>query len=96
MSGTPSPTDFRCPSCGNPEWTEVTKDDNTWVECERCGWDSRKPSPPDVRYRWGNNPRRAELKGRVCKVIARGSKGSVLLLFPDTGEHVVSSWRAVS
>lgn len=45
-------------------------------------------------YRWGNNPRRAELKGRACVILARGTKGSVLLRFLDTGELVVSSWRA--
>lgn len=49
-----------------------------------------------MTYRWGNNPRRAELKGRECVVVAKGAKGSVLYLFPDTGERVVSSWRAAS
>lgn len=45
-------------------------------------------------YRWGNNPRRAALKGRQCTVVARGSMGTVLLRFSDTGEHVTTSWRA--
>ena len=47
-----------------------------------------------MRYRWGNNPRRAELKGRECYVVAQGNMGLVLYRFPDTGELVVSSWRA--
>ena len=46
-------------------------------------------------YRWGNNARRAELKGRECVIVAQGRMGSVLLRFLDTGELVVSSWRAV-
>lgn len=45
-------------------------------------------------YRWGNNPRRAELKVRACNVVAQGAKGSVLLRFHDTGELACSSWRA--
>lgn len=47
-----------------------------------------------MKYRWGNNPRRAELKGRECYVVAQGAMGSVLYRFIDTGELVVSSWRA--
>ncbi len=49
-----------------------------------------------LTFRWGNNPRRAQLKGRACRIEARGAKGSVLLHFKDTGERVVSSWRAAS
>lgn len=49
-----------------------------------------------MTYRWGNNPRRAELVGRPCEVVCRGSKGSALIRFLDTGELVVSSWRAVA
>jgi hypothetical protein len=47
------------------------------------------------RYRWGNNPRRAELKGRECVIEARGKLGTVLLRFIDTGERVTTSVRAV-
>lgn len=46
-------------------------------------------------YAWGNNPRRAELKGRKCRVLAEGAKNSILLEFPDTGEQVVTSRRSV-
>ena len=46
-------------------------------------------------YRWGNNPRRAELKGRECVIVTKGRMGSVLVIFLDTGERVVTSWRAV-
>ena len=46
-------------------------------------------------YAWGNNPRRAELKGRRCVVEARGALGTVLIRFPDTGERVTTSRRAI-
>lgn len=45
-------------------------------------------------YAWGNNPRRAELKGRPCRVLATGRMGSALVEFAD-GERVVTSRRAV-
>ena len=46
-------------------------------------------------YVWGNNPRRAELKGRRCVVDARGRMGTVLVRFLDTGERVTTSRRAL-
>jgi hypothetical protein len=46
-------------------------------------------------YAWGNNPRRAELKGRVCVVEARGALNTVLVAFVDTGERVTTSRRAL-
>jgi hypothetical protein len=44
---------------------------------------------------WGNNPRRAELRGRRCRVLARGRMGTVLVEFLDTGERVTTSHRAI-
>ncbi len=38
-------------------------------------------------YHWGNNEKRAAMKGRVCKVIARGKKNSVWIEFPDNGQQ---------
>jgi uncharacterized Ntn-hydrolase superfamily protein len=46
-------------------------------------------------YVWGNNARRAELKGRRCVVEARGRMGTVLVRFLDTGERVTTSRRAL-
>lgn len=46
-------------------------------------------------YRWGNNPRRAELKGRTCVVRALGAKNSVLIEFLDTKERVITSQNAI-
>ena len=48
----------------------------------------------DHIYVWGNNERRARLRGRRCRILARGSLGSVLVEFED-GERVVTSRRAV-
>jgi len=46
-------------------------------------------------YAWGNNARRAALKGRRCVIEARGAMGTVLVRFLDTGERVTTSFRAV-
>jgi len=46
-------------------------------------------------YRWGNNERRAALKGRPCVIEARGAMGTVLIRFLDTGERVTTSSRAL-
>jgi hypothetical protein len=46
-------------------------------------------------FAWGNNPRRAELKGRLCVVEARGAMSTVLVRFLDTGERVTTSRRAL-
>lgn len=46
-------------------------------------------------FYWGDNPVRARLKGRRCRVLARGSKGTVLAQFLDTGERVTCSFRAL-
>ena len=45
-------------------------------------------------YHWGNNPVRAKLKGRKCRIIDTGAKGSTLYEF-ENGDQVVSSRRAV-
>jgi hypothetical protein len=50
---------------------------------------------PVYSFAWGNNPRRAELRGRSCVILVRGAMGSVLVRFVDTGEQVVTSGRAL-
>jgi hypothetical protein len=55
-------------------------------------------------FAWGNNPRRTELKGRRCRILARGlvvrfrgkrwGTRSVLAEF-ENGERVVCSARAL-
>jgi hypothetical protein len=46
-------------------------------------------------YRWKNNPIRAKLYGRKCRVLQRGKQNSCLLEFLDTGERVVTSRNAI-
>lgn len=46
-------------------------------------------------YSWGNNSRRAELKGRRCVIVAEGTKRTVLVRFLDNGEKVTTSRRAL-
>ena len=38
-------------------------------------------------FNWGNNEKRAAMKGRVCKVFARGKKNSVWIEFTDNGQQ---------
>ena len=45
-------------------------------------------------YAWGNNEKRVALKGRHCRVVARGRMRSVLVEFGN-GERVVTSERAL-
>ena len=46
-------------------------------------------------YAWGNNPVRAALKGRKCKLLATGTRNTVLIEMCDTGERVTTSRRAL-
>jgi hypothetical protein len=46
-------------------------------------------------YLWGNNPRRAQLRGRQCRILARGRMNTVLIELVDTGERVTTSSRAL-
>lgn len=45
-------------------------------------------------YVWGNNAKRATMKGRECRVLARGAKGSILVEFED-GQREITSRYAV-
>jgi len=46
-------------------------------------------------FGWGNNPKRADLKGRTCRVLAVGKRGSCMVRFMDTGEIEIVSRRAL-
>lgn len=42
-------------------------------------------------FAWGNNPKRATLKGRACRVLVKArTMGSVLVEFDDGQREVVS------
>ena len=46
------------------------------------------------RYTWGNNPKRAQMKGRICRLLASGKKGSVMIEF-ENGQREITSRRAL-
>ena len=41
-------------------------------------------------YSWGNNPVRARLKGKECRVLARGKMNSALVEFENGEKQVIS------
>lgn len=41
-------------------------------------------------YHWANNPKRATMKGRRCRVLARGTMSSVMIEFEDGQREIVS------
>ncbi len=45
-------------------------------------------------FAWRNNPRRAELYGQRCRIIARGRMGSVLVEWAN-GQRDIISRRAL-
>lgn len=51
-------------------------------------------TPNGLVYAWGNNEKRATLKGRTCRVIARGRMNSVLVEF-ENGQREITSRYAV-
>ncbi len=42
------------------------------------------------RYCWGNNLKRQTMKGRTCKVIARGRMNSIMIQFENGQKECVS------
>jgi hypothetical protein len=46
-------------------------------------------------YSWGNNEKRATLKGRECHVLIQGKKRSVMIEFIDNGQREIVSFRAL-
>ena len=52
-------------------------------------------STPLYTYRWANNPKRAGMKGRVCRVVRRLAFNSAVIEFVDTGQRDVVSRNAL-
>lgn len=46
-------------------------------------------------FAWGNNDKRATLKGRPIRIVASGAKQSCLVEFLDNGQREVVSRRAL-
>ncbi len=41
-------------------------------------------------YKWGNNPKRLELKGRLCRIIHRLAKNSAIVEFENGQQECIS------
>jgi len=52
-------------------------------------------SKPDYIYSWGNNSKRETMKGRKCRILARGKMNSILIEFTDNGQREITSRYAV-
>jgi len=46
-------------------------------------------------YQWGNNDKRATLRGRVCRVVCRGRRNSCMVEFIDNGQREIISRNAL-
>jgi hypothetical protein len=46
-------------------------------------------------FAWGNNEKRETMKGRVCRVLARGKKNSIMIEFVDNGQREIVSRNSV-
>jgi len=44
------------------------------------------------KYTWSNNSKRKTLKGRKCRIMARGRMNSIMIEFTDGQREVVSRW----
>lgn len=58
--------------------------------------DSKPQRELDFPYTfgWGNNSRRADLKGHACRVLTKGRMRSCLIEF-ENGERIITSQRAL-
>jgi hypothetical protein len=45
-------------------------------------------------FTWSNNPKRAQLQGRRCRIVAAGKMGSCLVEF-EGGDREIISFRAL-
>lgn len=46
-------------------------------------------------YKWGNNPKRLTMKGRICKCLVRGKMNSCLIEFLDNKQREIISRNAL-
>lgn len=68
---------------------QPAKNLGTWVRKQGDVQFTRLHQPTHV-YAWGNNEKRATLKGRPCRVLARGAMRSVMIEFADGQREIVS------
>lgn len=46
-------------------------------------------------FAWGNNEKRAAMKGRVCRILAHGKMSSIMIEFVDNGQREIVDRRSV-
>lgn len=46
----------------------------------------------DLVFNWGNNSKRHTMKGRKCRIIARGRMNSIEIEFEDGQREIVSRY----
>jgi hypothetical protein len=46
-------------------------------------------------FAWGNNTKRAELKGRLCRIVCRGSSMRSVMVEFENGQREIVSYRAL-
>ena len=46
------------------------------------------------RFSWGNNSKREKMKGRKCRIVSAGSKGSRMIEF-ENGQREIVSWMSI-
>lgn len=46
-------------------------------------------------YYWGNNPKRASMKGRRCRLLGCAAMNTVFIEFLDNGQREVTDRRAL-
>ena len=46
-------------------------------------------------FAWGNNEKRVTMKDRVCRVLSRGKKNSIMIEFLDTGQREIVSRNSI-
>ena len=50
---------------------------------------------PLYRFCWANNPKRAIMQGRTCRVMHRGAMNSAMIEFIDNGQREIVSRNAL-
>ena len=49
---------------------------------------------PTHIFKWGNNAKRATMKGRKCRILKSGGKGSIKIEFSN-GQQEILRWMSV-
>ena len=84
-TGIPKPPGKSCEDCA--VFHKYNQGEACLIYC--MGW-----TPFTHVFKWGNNPKRATMKGRRCRIINSGGKGSIEIEF-ENGQQEIVSWMSV-